>query len=76
MFPLSIPRSLSALRFTSAFSVVISFYIVLVIFFLSCLGKGTTTSISEGFSMGHDEVMISVKGVFTSLPLVIFAFMY
>lgn len=26
--------------------------------------------------MGHEEVAISVKGVFTSLPLVIFAFMY
>lgn len=55
VFPLSIPRQLTALRYTSAFSVLVSFYIVLVIFFCGILNKGTTTSVSEGFKLGREE---------------------
>lgn len=49
MFPISLPRELSALRFTSAFSVMVSFYIVCVIFFESVLSHGTSPTVVEGF---------------------------
>lgn len=49
VFPVSTPRDLSTLRFTSAFSVMMSFYIVLVIVFECLLNHGTSPSISEGF---------------------------
>jgi len=51
--PLSVPRELSALRFTSAFSVMVSFYIVLVIFFECVLSHGTSPSVAEGFQAAH-----------------------
>ena len=56
VFPLSLPRQLNSLRFTSAFSVLISFYIVLVIFFEAMVNRDTTinhATISDGFSMGY-----------------------
>jgi len=40
--PLGIPRELSALRFTSAFSVVMSLFIVLVIFFECMCDRAST----------------------------------
>lgn len=54
----------------------ISFYIVLVIFFEAVLDKGTSTSVGEGFSDGHDRVEIKAAGVFNCLPLIIFSYMY
>jgi amino acid permease len=76
VFPVSIPRELSALRFTSAFSVVMSFYIVLVIFFEAVLNHGTSPSLKEGFVAGHEKANLSVLKIFNCLPLIIFAFMY
>jgi len=76
IFPISIPRELSALRFTSAFSVCMSFYIVLVIFFECILSHGTSPSMSEGFQAAHNKKELSLPAVFNSLPLIIFAFMY
>jgi amino acid permease len=76
VFPVSIPRSLSALRFTSAFSVVMSFYIVLVIFFEAVLSHGTSPSLGAGFKAGHEKANLSVLKIFNCLPLIIFAFMY
>ena len=58
VFPLSLPRDLSALRFTSAFSVVISFFIVLVIFFEALLNRDTTpnhASLSDGFQFAKQR---------------------
>ena len=52
---LTIPRKLSSLRFASAFSVLLSLYVVLVIVFEACLKRGTSTSISSGFEAGRDK---------------------
>ena len=54
----------------------ISFYIVLVITFCGILNKGTSESVSEGFQQGHERKQMSIVGVFNSLPLIIFSFMY
>lgn len=76
IFPISIPRELSALRFTSAFSVLISFYIVLVIFFESVLDHGSSPSLGEGFQKAHEQTDIKVLTIFRCLPLIIFGYMY
>lgn len=76
MFPLSIPRELSALRFTSAFSVMVSFYIVLVICVECWMDHGSSPTVGQGFSRAHDELNIEVLTLFNCLPLIIFAFMY
>lgn len=76
VFPLSIPRELSALRFTSAFSVMVSFYIVLVICVECWMDHGSSPTVGQGFSRAHDELNIEVLTLFNCLPLIIFAFMY
>jgi amino acid permease len=76
VFPVSTPRDLSTLRFTSAFSVMMSFYIVLVIVFECLLNHGTSPSISEGFKAAHHEKQLSSTAIFNCLPLIIFSFMY
>jgi amino acid permease len=53
-----------------------SFYIVLVIFFEAVLGHGTSPTLKEGFTAGHDKASLSVLKIFNCLPLIIFAFMY
>lgn len=54
----------------------ISFYIVLVIFFEAVLNHGTTSSVGLGFRSAHDKFNLSAAAFFNSLPLIIFAFMY
>ena len=70
------PRKLTALRFTSAFSVMISIYIMLVIVFECLLDRGTSPTVKEGFKEGSDKAHIDVNRIFNSLPLIIFAYMY
>lgn len=86
LLPVSLPRDLSALRHTSLMSFGISIFIVFTIFSLSF--KETNTHCLEGkeakgecydFSKRFDEVMhtdITATGVFNSLPLIIFGYMY
>lgn len=72
----TIPRKLSSLRFASAFSVMLSLYVVLVIIFEAVLDRGTSTSVKAGFQAGHDKAQLSISGIFSSLPLIIFSYMY
>ena len=72
----SIPRKLSELRFMSAFSILVSIYVVLVIVFEGLLLRGSSTSLKGGFKAGHDQNELSLKGFFSSLPLIIFSYMY
>jgi len=76
VFPASLPRTLKALRFTSFFSVMISFYIVFVIIFELFCNRYATPDISEAFSAAWTEPKITVGGFFNSLPLIIFSYMY
>ena len=73
---MSLPRKLTALRFTAFISVMVSFFIVLTIFFEAILLHGTSPSISEGFSVGAQRAKLDFPGMFNSLPLIIFGFMY
>ena len=72
----SIPRKLSELRFLSAFSIMVSIYVVLVIVFESILLHGTSESLEDGFKAGSEKKELSVSALFSSLPLIIFSYMY
>ncbi len=51
-------------------------YVVLVIVFEALLDRGTSTTVAGGFKAGHDKANLSVTGIFSSLPLIIFSYMY
>ena len=72
----TLPRKLSALRFASALSVLISIFVVLVIVSEAAVGNGTSESIGSGFDRGADKKQLTVTGFFTSFPLIIFSYMY
>jgi amino acid permease len=73
---MSLPRKLTALRFSTFISVLVSFFIVLTIFFEAVLLHGTSPSIAEGFKIGAERAQIDAAGILNSLPLIIFGFMY
>jgi len=54
----------------------VSFYIVLVIFFECVLCNGTSPTVSEGFAKAHQQTDVQILTIFNCLPLIIFAFMY
>jgi amino acid permease len=54
----------------------VSFFIVLTIFFEAVLLHGTSPSIEEGFKVGANRAVLDPPGMFNSLPLIIFGFMY
>ena len=54
----------------------VSVYIMLVIVIECLLDRGTSSTIADGFKQGVEKATISVAGIFNSLPLVIFAYMY
>lgn len=78
--PVSLPRELKALRFTSFLSFGISLYVVFSIFLLSFKEKETDGvnrhDFNERFLTALTESDITVAGIFNSLPLIIFAYMY
>lgn len=71
-----IPRDISSLRIASTLSVLLSFFVVFTVFFEAILLRGTSESISAGFQAGHDKAQLSLSGIFNSLPLIIFSYMY
>ncbi len=75
-FPASLPRSVGALRFTSFISSVLSFYVVLAIMFLCLVDRDVTPDLGNSFKAGFQNFNITTLGVFTSIPKVIFAYMY
>ena len=75
-FPFTLPRKLSELRFASMLSVILSIYVVIVIVIMALLDKGTSSSVAAGFEAGAEKAQISMKGIFGSLPLIIFSYMY
>lgn len=74
--PTTYPRKLSELRFASLFSVMLSIFVVFVIVFNALLDKGTSKSVSSGFKAGAAMTEITPKGIFGSLPLILFSYMY
>ena len=76
VFPVSLARTLSALRFSSFFSFLLSIYIVIAIVFICLVDREVTPDLGKSFATGFANFDISVMGVFNSLPLVIFSYMY
>lgn len=75
----SLPRTLNALRFTSLLSFFISCFIVVVIFTLCFKNKSVPDldPFNDRFKKAYDESGdISLDGVFNSIPLIIFSYMY
>jgi amino acid permease len=48
LIPISLPRDLSALRFTSMFSVIMSIFIVLIVIFSCLCNRNTTPLLADG----------------------------
>lgn len=80
LFPVSLPRNLSALRFSSFMSFGISLFMVFTIFgmaFKESKADGNNKhDFTERLSTACQGSRISVLGVFNSLPLIIFSYMY
>lgn len=78
MFPFSLPRTLSALRFASFLSLVISIYIAMAIMIV-CLTNNNpliTPDLNKSFRIAISNFNINTLGVFNSLPIVMFSYMY
>ena len=73
---MSLPRTLSALRFSSFFSILVSFYIVFAIVMICLTDRSVTPDLGPSLETAFKNFDISVMGVFNSIPLVIFSFMY
>lgn len=67
---------MSALRFSSFFSFIISIYIVVAIVLICLTDRDVTPDFGHSFDIAINNFDISVFGVFNSLPLVIFSYMY
>ena len=81
LFPVSLPRSLQALRFGSLLSFFISIFIVLTIFSLSFRDIAPEGEQKHPFSERanyayKNSFTITTDGVFNSLPLITFSYMY
>lgn len=75
LFPLSIPRSINALRFSSLFGVFCSIYLVLAVMFVFFLNRKIVHSPSDNFE-DTKLFIVSFNGIVSSMPLIIFAYMY
>ena len=76
VFPVSLARTLSALRFSSFFSFILSLYIVFAIVILCLASREITPDLGGSFEVAIENFNISAFGIFNSLPLVIFSYMY
>ena len=72
----SLPRKVSSLRFGSTFAVLLSIYVVLVIVCEALVLNGTSKSLKAGFEEGREKMQLSLSGIASSLPLIIFSYMY
>jgi len=75
MFPMSIPRNASALRFSSLFGVLCSMFLSLAVMCVFFTDKKLVESPSENFAK-IDAFKFTYNGLVSSVPLIIFAYMY
>ena len=75
LFPMSIPRSINALRFTSLFGVLCSVYLSLAVFFVFYCDKSVVPDPSANMK-ATKLFNVSFSGVVSTFPLIIFAYMY
>lgn len=72
---MSIPRNASALRFSSLFGVLCSMYLCIAVVFVFFTDPVMVPDVSENFSK-IEAFKLSYKGVVSTVPLIIFAYMY
>jgi len=75
LFPMSIPRSVNALRFSSLFGVLCSMYLCLAVTLVFFTNRSIVPSPSENLKQ-IQAFKFSYNGVVTTFPLIIFAYMY
>ena len=76
VFPLSLVRKLSALRFSSFFSFFCGIYVVLVLIFVCLANRDITPDLGGSLSAAATKFDITATGIFNSFPLIVFSFMY
>lgn len=74
---MSLPRNASALRFSSLFGVLCSLYLSLAVMFVFFTTDNTdlVPSVSENLSL-MKPFKLSLNGILSSVPLVVFGYMY
>jgi amino acid permease len=75
LFPMSIPRNINALRFTSLLGVLCSMYLCIIVVILFFTNRDIVPDIWANIEQ-MEAVKLSYEGVVTSVPLIIFAYMY
>lgn len=76
VFPLTLARKVSVLRFASLFSFICGVYVVLVLVFVCLCDRDLNQSVGPGLKIATTKVNVSLNGIFSSFPLVVFSFMY
>jgi len=75
LFPMSIPRNASALRFSSLFGVLCSMYLCVAVVIVFFTDKTVVPSPTANFKK-IKAFNLSYDGVVSTVPLIIFAYMY
>jgi len=76
VFPLTLARKLSALRFSSLFSFFCGIYVCLVLVFVPLCDSEVTPDVAGSLSKAAGQFSLSAGGIFTCFPLIVFSFMY
>lgn len=72
---MSLPRNINALRFTSLLGVLCSMYLCIIVILIFFSSRDIVPDIRENFEQ-MEAVKFSYEGIVTSVPLIIFAYMY
>lgn len=75
LMPLSIPRTIGALRYNSLFGVICSFYLVMCVVFMFFVDRRLVPDIGANFK-NASYFNITYQGLVNAIPFVVFAFMY
>jgi len=75
MFPMSIPRNASALRYSSLFGVLCSMYLCVAVVIVFFTDKTVVPDPSANFK-NIKPITLTFDGVVSTVPLIIFAYMY
>ena len=76
IFPLTLARKISALRYASYFSFFCGTYVVLVIVLSCLLNREVNPDLKKSLSTAATTMNVSTTGIFNSFPLIVFSFMY
>ena len=76
VFPLTLARGLSALRFASLFSFFCGIYVVLVITFVCLCDRSVNPDLGGSLSKAASQFSLTAYGFFNCFPLIVFSFMY